>query len=343
MLASIVISNYNYGRFVAEAIESALNQSYANVEIIVVDDGSTDQSREVIERFGDRIRAIFTEHRGQCACINTGFAASRGDVLLFLDADDCLSADAIDNLVQPCLIDSRIVQCQGYLEVVDETRQSLRRTVPRQLSPSGDYRDRTLDRGPGACQHPYTSGSLWRRAFLEAIFPLPETLSVQQHGYLGPDGYLNSVARLFGRLGSVNCVVAHYRLHGRNNWHGATRLSAEALRSHLAKIDYHTDYLAHWSAKLGYVPNVDRWRKWKRNWADNLAVFALNLMDASARRPRFHELVLSPFMSGTTGPVKVFGLTFVLTAVWCAPKSLSLRLSKRLLEQKLPHLSAGRV
>lgn len=343
MLASIIIANYNYGRFVGEAIESALGQSYANLEIIVVDDGSTDRSREVIEGFDGRIRSIFTEHRGQCACLNTGFAASLGDGILFLDADDCLMREAISNLVQPFLDDSSIVQSQGYLDVVDEKRESLGRTIPRKLSPSGDYRERTLARGPGVCQQPYTSGNLWRRRLLEAVFPLPETLSVQRHGYLGPDGYLNSVARLFGRLASVQSVVAQYRVHGRNNWHGATHFSAEALSSHLAKISYHIDYLSHWSAKLGYVPHDDRWRKWKHNWADNLALFTLNLMDASASRPKFHEMVLSPFMSGTTHRVKAVGLTLVLTAIWCAPKSLALRSSKRLLKHKLPHLSVGRV
>ena len=344
MLASIIIGNYNYGQYLGDAIESALRQSYANREVIVVDDGSTDRSHEVIEAFAHVIRPIFAEHRGQCACLNTGFAASRGDVVLFLDSDDSLHADALVNLMRPMRDDDRVVQSQGYLEVVDKARRKLGRRVPRRLPPSGDYRKRTLKRGFGACQHPYTSGSLWRRRFLERVFPLPELISVLQHKvYVGPDGYLNGVAQLFGRLVSVPSVVADYRVHGQNIWHGATRFNAEALRAHLATISHHTDYLLRWSTALGYAPDGAEWRKWKGSWADNLAEFALSRLDASESAPRFDALVLAPFKAGATHPVKAVGLAAVLAAVWCAPKSAALNWSKRLLERKLPHLSNPRL
>ena len=78
-LVSIVINNYNYGRFVGSAIESALEQSYSNTEVIVVDDGSTDTSREVIASFGDRIGAVLKANGGQASAYNAGFAASKGD------------------------------------------------------------------------------------------------------------------------------------------------------------------------------------------------------------------------------------------------------------------------
>src|SRR5918994_1808682 len=87
-MASIIIDNYNYGRFLEEAIDSALDQTYSDTEVIVVDDGSTDDSREIIDGYGDRIIPVFKENGGQASAFNVGFELSRGEVVFFLDADD---------------------------------------------------------------------------------------------------------------------------------------------------------------------------------------------------------------------------------------------------------------
>jgi glycosyltransferase involved in cell wall biosynthesis len=85
---SVVIPSYNYVAFVGVAVESALGQTLAPLEIIVVDDGSKDDSIQSLARFGDRIRVIQQENRGVAAARNTGVAASRGSFVAFLDADD---------------------------------------------------------------------------------------------------------------------------------------------------------------------------------------------------------------------------------------------------------------
>src|SRR5688572_3590972 len=90
---SIVINNYNYGRFLAASIDSALGQTYPRTETIVVDDGSTDDSREVIQRYAGRVRAILKANGGQASAVNTGFAACQGEVVIFLDSDDMLLPD----------------------------------------------------------------------------------------------------------------------------------------------------------------------------------------------------------------------------------------------------------
>lgn len=84
MLVSIVITNYNYGDYLAEAITSALNQSYQDKEIIVVDEGSSDQSSRVIASYGDSIKPIFKHHGGHCSAANAGFAISRGGILILI-------------------------------------------------------------------------------------------------------------------------------------------------------------------------------------------------------------------------------------------------------------------
>jgi glycosyltransferase involved in cell wall biosynthesis len=87
-LVSIIINNYNYGHFVSEAIDSALNQTYSQIEVIVVDDGSTDNSRKIIASYEHRITSILKENGGQASALNAGFAATQGDIICFLDADD---------------------------------------------------------------------------------------------------------------------------------------------------------------------------------------------------------------------------------------------------------------
>lgn len=87
-LVSVIIPNYNYASYVGEAINSVLAQDYANVEIIVVDDGSSDDSRAVIEGFGEKVTAIFQQNQGVAATRNNGVAVAKGEFIAFLDADD---------------------------------------------------------------------------------------------------------------------------------------------------------------------------------------------------------------------------------------------------------------
>jgi glycosyltransferase involved in cell wall biosynthesis len=94
MTASVIIPCFNYGRFVGDAVESALNQTYKDVEVIVVDDGSTDETAEVVARY-PAVHLIRTPNQGVCVARNAGMAASSGEFLVFLDADDVLVAEAI--------------------------------------------------------------------------------------------------------------------------------------------------------------------------------------------------------------------------------------------------------
>jgi glycosyltransferase involved in cell wall biosynthesis len=94
-LISIIIPCYNQGRFLGEALESLLSQSYPHVEIIVVDDGSTDNTREVAERYPS-VRYVFQHNQGIARTRNKGLQQSTGNYLVFLDSDDYLCAGALD-------------------------------------------------------------------------------------------------------------------------------------------------------------------------------------------------------------------------------------------------------
>lgn len=85
---SVIIPTYNYGRFIKEAIDSALGQTYAPLEVVVVDDGSTDDTSAVVAEFGELVRYIKQENAGVCAARNRGVTKSSGELIAFLDADD---------------------------------------------------------------------------------------------------------------------------------------------------------------------------------------------------------------------------------------------------------------
>lgn len=87
-LTSVIIPNYNYGRYLRQAIDSVLAQSYVRTEILVVDDGSSDESATIVRGYGDRVRWIQQHRAGVSAARNRGVQESHGDLVAFLDADD---------------------------------------------------------------------------------------------------------------------------------------------------------------------------------------------------------------------------------------------------------------
>jgi glycosyltransferase involved in cell wall biosynthesis len=84
----VVIPTYNYGQYVTQAVDSALTQTYPNHEVIIVDDGSTDDTRERLRTYADRIRYVYQDNQGLSAARNTGIQAARGEWIALLDSDD---------------------------------------------------------------------------------------------------------------------------------------------------------------------------------------------------------------------------------------------------------------
>jgi glycosyltransferase involved in cell wall biosynthesis len=101
-LVSIIIPCYNAEEYIADAIQSALGQTYQSCEVIVVDDGSTDHTEEVINQFGDAVRLTRCPHLGANHARNVGMHAARGEWIQFLDADDYLSPFKIETQLEAC-------------------------------------------------------------------------------------------------------------------------------------------------------------------------------------------------------------------------------------------------
>ena len=103
-LVSVIIPAYNYEAYVSLAIQSVLSQSYPNIEIVVVDDGSADGTADAVKKFADSVRCFSKKNEGLAAARNFGIRKSKGEFLLFLDADDELEENAIERLYD-CMVE----------------------------------------------------------------------------------------------------------------------------------------------------------------------------------------------------------------------------------------------
>lgn len=129
MRVSIVVLNYNYARFVAQAIESALAQDHPDTEIVVVDNGSTDVSPQVIAAYAKRVRIVRQPvNIGQGQGYNLGFEAATGEWIVWLDADDLLDADAISSCL--ALAQNDTAKVQFPLRLIDSEARPLVGMVP---------------------------------------------------------------------------------------------------------------------------------------------------------------------------------------------------------------------
>lgn len=102
-LVSVIIPCYNYGQFLADTLNSVLKQSYTNWECIIVDDGSTDNTREVAEKYknkDDRFKYVYQNNQAMNAARNTGIRAAKGEMIAFLDADDKWLPDKLGNQIE---------------------------------------------------------------------------------------------------------------------------------------------------------------------------------------------------------------------------------------------------
>jgi GT2 family glycosyltransferase len=218
---SIIIPNYNYGRFLRRSIDSALEQSYDNAEVIVVDDASTDETADVVASYGSQIKTCLREvNGGHAAAFNTGFASSSGKIVLFLDADDYLYPNAVSEIIDAWQDDT--AQVQFRLHIVDEQQQVKDVFPPPELPfDSGDVTPHLLQKG--RYQTSVTSGLAFPRSTLDAVMPVPETDFRQ-----GADGYLATVAPLHGMVTSIDTCLGAYRMHGDNHSVFAEKLGQRA-------------------------------------------------------------------------------------------------------------------
>ena len=207
-LISIVITCFNYARYVGGAIECALAQSYPNKQVIVVNDGSTDGSLEVIQRYQERVHVVDQPNQGASAAYNNGFARSSGEIVLFLDADDLLEPGALSQIADAWSSDCAKVQFD--LRIIDDRGRDLGRKFCNYDATYDERRVRQSFERTGTYRWPVTVGNAYARRFVNEVFPL------QRGDY--PDGILNTIAPVYGSVVTIPRALGCYRIHGSNLW-----------------------------------------------------------------------------------------------------------------------------
>jgi hypothetical protein len=265
--ATVIIVNHNYAPWLGEAIDSALAQTYPEVEVVVVDDGSTDSSRDVIASYRSHIRTVLKPNEGQAAAMNAGFAVSQGDPVIFLDADDVLLPEAVTSAAE-VLKDPGIAQVHWHHIVIDGESQPTGERFPREPLPDGDLRESAVEEGPGVMATSPTSGNSFPRWFLDRIMPIaPLTIR------MCADQYVIRLAPLFGRLAALDKPYSLYRRHERSGYAAASferqlELGYETTEALM------TPY-ARWCEELGLGADMGRWRS--NSWFHRLRMMTLTL------------------------------------------------------------------
>jgi glycosyltransferase involved in cell wall biosynthesis len=219
-----LIDTYNHQSFIEDAINSVLNQVFpaSETEILVVDDGSTDNTREIVRKFAPRVRLLFKSNGGQASAFNTGIPEARGEIVAFLDGDDWWAPGKLTAVAEAFATDPGIgLVGHGVTEVYPDGRQ--RTEVPREIcrfriASIEEAKMFRMSRGFLG-----TSRMAYRREILRRIGCVPEVLKFEA------DEYLFTLAGLFSDVMILRESFTFYRLHD-NNLFQFTNGDAQAIR-----------------------------------------------------------------------------------------------------------------
>lgn len=211
-LVSVVVNTYNHDRFIAQALQSVLDQTFPadQVEIIVVDDGSTDSTPQIMQTFLPRVRYIRKENGGQVSAFHAGVAEARGDIVAFLDGDDWWAQEKLAAVVD-AFEKNPAIACVGHAyHEVDSNGRITATMVPTE--------DRLSLENPRAAELSSslrlflgTSRFAIRRAVLEKTLPVPDELP-----FFDNFVFSQAIAISGGML--LKQPLCYYRLHANNLW-----------------------------------------------------------------------------------------------------------------------------
>lgn len=241
-LVSVIVTNYNYARFLEECIQSVRAQTYTNLEIIVVDDGSTDSSLEIISQQASqdpRVRLAAKKNGGQASAFNLGFALSEGEIICFLDSDDYWLPDKVEKTVHAFGRGNHsVVQHNHYVVGADSKRTGA-------IHPGVHFTGDALE-GYFTENHvgffSTTSGISCRRNDLNRIFPLDEDWRICA------DVPLTRPLPLFGQVSTFDEPLGCYRIHGTNTWMHSEKQS-EWIANQLEYAEYTNRVLAEFGVR----------------------------------------------------------------------------------------------
>ena len=198
-LVSIVVPSYNAGPFLRAAIDSVLAQSYPRVELLVLDDGSTDQTRQILTDYGNRFFWESHANRGQAATLNKGWEMAHGEILSYLSADDLLKPEAVSAAVELLGRYPDVVMAYGDYELIDVAGRVLRTVNAPEFDYGAMVGEVLVQPGPGVFfrRAAYRIAGGWDSSLRQ----IPDYDFWLRLGAVGP----------FRR---VPQVLAEYRMHG---------------------------------------------------------------------------------------------------------------------------------
>lgn len=209
---SVLIDTYNHERFIEEAIVSVLEQDFpaSDREILVVEDGSTDRTPEIVRKFGPQVRLLRKENGGQASAFNAGIPECHGEIVAFLDGDDWWEKSKLSIVAGELSAHPEIGVIGHGLYEVDESGKRLASNIPDR-----SYETRLKNTQEAREFIPLrsflgTSRLTVRRSILQRVTPLPEALCVEADEFLATHGAAVGGARVLQR------PLTNYRLHSGN-------------------------------------------------------------------------------------------------------------------------------
>jgi glycosyltransferase involved in cell wall biosynthesis len=314
---SVVVSSYNYGCYLRAAIDSALAQRSERLQVIVVDDGSTDDSIDIIKSYGARIETLLQKNQGQIASCAAGLKLCRHDLVIFLDSDDRLEPHAVEAIM--ALWTPETVKVQYVLQAIDGKGAPVNTIFPKY--PHGLTPATIKAEVLRASVYPATttSGTAFSRAFLQEVMPIPASYGCHI------DDALNAVAPLYGDVQTLRKTLGHYRVHDRNVT-AHNRLTAARFESYAHEYRERARYLGDQCAKLGYdLPD---------NVIENDLAYWEALLAVAVLKPDRRLPLLIPALRASIGSILDPGQR-VTHALWAIALALAPRpFARRLLAER---------
>lgn len=216
---SVIIDAYNYGEYIEAAVASALNQTLMRdmYEVIVVDDGSTDDTFLRLQQYMPNIVYHYKDNGGQATAFNAGIMLARGEFVAFLDADDYWCPEKLSSVLEQFRSDEQVGVVYHKLAVVNNGGEELE-IIPKSFdsivsgNPVQNYADWLTTVGVA------TSGICFRTAVVRRLTPIPFEFTICA------DAYLMSCAPLVtGKFALIDRALGNYRVHGMNNFTGLSK------------------------------------------------------------------------------------------------------------------------
>lgn len=253
MKISIIIANYNYDQFLSSAIDSALKQTYNNTEIIIVDDGSTDNSRKIITQIQkqnpNKVKIKFQENQGHGVAIESGFQISTGEIIAFLDSDDLWIPQKVEKIAE-AFQDSEVIGAMHHLKTIDSEGKVLQKKIKKRKLPHTNLAKLIIDTG-STWHFPPTSGLAFRQSALKQVLPMSP-----REWVFWPDGCLLYCTAFLGKVILTNEYLGYYRIHGANTFASTAKPTKKKQTQSLEGIKITNQWLNNFLGRINYPERV---------------------------------------------------------------------------------------